>query len=164
MEKSSHNLHSNDQTLAKFKIFAGLSQDELRTIVEQSTAHVFPAGHRIVATGEPGYCMYIILRGSVRISVQRGNDVVPLATLQPGDFFGEVALVDEGPRSADGDALEECELLCVTRTTLGVLAGLQPGAAVHLLAAIGRCLVQRLRAGNEKFMDLTLLGRQSSEP
>ena len=54
----------------------------------------------------------------------------------------------------------DCEMLCITRMTLGVLAGLQPGAAIHLLAAIGRCLVARLRAGNQKYMDLILLGRQ----
>ncbi|MFZ0709975.1 MAG: hypothetical protein WAM53_08045, partial [Terrimicrobiaceae bacterium] len=59
-------------------------------------------------------------------------------------------------------ATEACELLCVTRTTLGVLAALQPGAAIHLLAAIGRSLVARLRKGNQKYIDLLLSGGPNS--
>jgi CRP-like cAMP-binding protein len=51
-------------------------------------------------------------------------------------------------------ALEDCELLRVTRTTIGVLAGLQPGAAVQILSSIGRELVQRLRTTNQKYLDL----------
>ncbi|HEY5953940.1 MAG TPA: hypothetical protein VIT18_06220, partial [Terrimicrobiaceae bacterium] len=55
-------------------------------------------------------------------------------------------------------ATDPCELLCITRTTLGVLAGLQPGAAIQLLAAIGRNLVARLRKENQKYIDLLLSG------
>jgi CRP-like cAMP-binding protein len=83
-----------------------------------------------------------------------------LADLEGGDFFGEVSLVDDGPRSADVTALEDCEFLVITRMTLGILAGLQPGAAIHILAAIGRGLVARLREGNQKYMDLIVLNRQ----
>jgi CRP-like cAMP-binding protein len=75
-------------------------------------------------------------------------------SLKVGDFFGEISLVDEGPRSADVQALEDCELLRVTRTTIGVLSGLQPAAAVQILSSIGRELVQRLRTANQKYLDL----------
>jgi CRP/FNR family cyclic AMP-dependent transcriptional regulator len=162
MENSSQPINCDDKLLTKFKIFAELGRDELKTLVEQSTRVNFPAGHRIITKGEPGYCMYVILRGSTRVTSDNGPHDVELAILKPGDFFGEVALVDDGPRSADVTALEDCELLCITRTTLGVLAGLQPGAAIQILAAIGRCLVERIRTGNQKYMDLILLGRQSA--
>jgi CRP-like cAMP-binding protein len=162
MENSSQPINCDDELLTKFKIFAELGRDELKTLVEQSSRVSYPAGQRIISKGEPGFCMYVILSGSTRVTSESGPGEIELATLKPGDFFGEVALVDDGPRSADVTALEACELLCITRMTLGVLAGLQPGAAIQILAAIGRCLVQRIRTGNQKYMDLILLGRQSA--
>jgi len=162
MDNSTKPINCDDELLTKFKIFAELSHEELKTLVEQSSRVTHPAGHRIITKGEPGFCMFVILSGSTRVTAETGPGEVELATLKPGDFFGEVALVDDGPRSADVTALEPCELLCITRMTLGVLAGLQPGAAIQILAAIGRCLVERIRTGNQKYMDLILLGRQSA--
>ncbi len=162
MENAPRPINCDDDLLTKFKVFAELSRDELKTLIEQSSRVSHEAGQRIISAGEAGYCMYVLLNGSARVTSLSGSDEVELAMLKPGDFFGEVALVDDGPRSADVTAIEACELLCITRMTLGVLAGLQPGAAIQLLAAIGRCLVERLRAGNQKYMDLILLGRQSA--
>lgn len=162
MENAPRPINCDDDLLTKFKVFAELSRDELRTLLDQSTRVSHAAGERIISAGESGFCMYVLLRGSARVTAPADGTEVELALLNPGDFFGEVALVDDGPRSADVTAVEACELLCITRMTLGVLAGLQPGAAIQLLAAIGRCLVQRLRAGNQKYMDLILLGRQSA--
>jgi CRP/FNR family transcriptional regulator, cyclic AMP receptor protein len=161
MEKLPRKILGDDKLLAKFSVFAELSDEELHTLIEQSSTESYPAGERIINAGDPGYCMYVILRGNVRVSVKRRNGEIELAKLSAGDFFGEVALVDEGPRSADVTATEACELLCITRTTLGVLAGLQPAAAIHLLAAIGRSLVARLRRGNKKYIDLLLSGGPS---
>ncbi len=153
MDKSRHISCENNECLAKFQLFADLNREELQTLVAQSTVDAFASGQRIVTAGEPGYCMYVILSGRVRVTY---HDRL-LATLEPGDFFGEVALVDDGPRSADVTAVDDCELLCITRTTLGVLAGLQPSVAIHLLAAIGGCLVTRLRACNQKHLELLRL-------
>ncbi|HEY5741249.1 MAG TPA: cyclic nucleotide-binding domain-containing protein, partial [Terrimicrobiaceae bacterium] len=149
MEKLPRKILGDDKLLAKFTVFAELSQEELHTLIEQSSTESYPAGELIIHAGEEGHCMYVILQGSVLVSVKKGNGEIELAKLSAGDFFGEVALVDDGPRSANVTAIEACELLCITRTTLGVLAGLQPAAAIHLLAAIGRSLVARLRRGNK---------------
>lgn len=162
MEKSPHKIHCDHAHLAKFKLFAELSAEELTTLLAQSTTEAYGKGRQIIRAGDPGHCMYVILSGEVRVVGSSQGEEVELARLKPGDFFGEVALVDDGPRSADIFATEACELLCVTRMTLGILAGLQPGAAIHLLASIGRCLVARLRADNQKYMDLIALGGQSS--
>ena len=144
--------------LAKIPFFAELSPNELGALVHQSSIDAFEPGQRIVTAGEPGYCMYVVLSGKAAVTTGTRT----LATLVEGDFFGEVALVDDGPRSADVTALEACKLLRITSTTIGVLAGLEPGAAIHLLAAIGRCLVARLRACQQKYMDLVPLGGHSS--
>jgi CRP/FNR family cyclic AMP-dependent transcriptional regulator len=161
MEKLRRKIPDHDKLLAKFTVFAELGEEELHTLIEQSATESYSAGERIINAGDPGHCMYVILSGSARVSVKRGNGELELARLSAGDFFGEVALVDDGPRSANVTAIEECKLLCITRTTLGVLAGLHPAAAIHLLAAIGRNLVARLRRGNKKYIDLLLSGGPS---
>ncbi len=158
MEKSPQHLQSDTEFLAKIPFFAELSAAELQVLVRQSTVDTFEPGQRIVTAGEPGYCMYVVLSGKAEVTA--GDKI--LATLSAGEFFGEVALVDDGPRSADVTALDACKLLRITNTTIGVLAGLEPGAAIHLLAAIGRCLVARLRTCQQKYMDLIPLGGQSS--
>jgi CRP/FNR family cyclic AMP-dependent transcriptional regulator len=161
MEKQRRKFLHDDKLLAKFTVFAELDAEELHTLIEQSATESYSAGERIISAGDSGHCMYVILSGSARVSVKRGNGEIELARLSAGDFFGEVALVDDGPRSANVTAVEECKLLCITRTTLGVLAGLHPAAAIHLLAAIGRSLVARLRSGNKKYIDLLLSGGPS---
>jgi CRP/FNR family transcriptional regulator, cyclic AMP receptor protein len=162
MEKQRRKFLHDDKLLAKFTVFAELGEEELHTLIEQSATESYSASERIINAGDPGHCMYVILSGSVCVTVKkRGNGEIELARLSPGDFFGEVALVDDGPRSANVTAIEDCELLCITRTTLGVLAGLHPAAAIHLLAAIGRNLVARLRRGNKKYIDLLLSGGPS---
>jgi CRP/FNR family cyclic AMP-dependent transcriptional regulator len=169
MDKLPRKLPDNDKRLAKFRVFADLDGNELHTLLEQSAVESYPAGHRIINAGEVGLCMYVILSGNVRVTVgttgvtaKTVDEEVELANLSPGDFFGEVALVDDGPRSANVTATAPCELLCITRTTLGVLAALHPDAAIEFLAAIGRSLVARLRTGNQKYVDLLLSGGPTS--
>jgi CRP-like cAMP-binding protein len=158
MEKLPRKIRFDDKLLAKFTVFAELAADELHVLFEQSAIESYAAGERIINAGDIGHCMYVILRGRAHVTIKRGDADIELASLSAGDFFGEVALVDDGPRSASVTATDPCELLCITRTTLGVLAGLQPGAAIQLLAAIGRNLVARLRKENQKYIDLLLSG------
>jgi CRP-like cAMP-binding protein len=162
MEKLPRKIPYDDKLLAKFTVFAELGADEIHTLLEQSAVESYPAGQRIINAGDVGHCMFVILRGNARVTVKRDSGEIELASLSAGDFFGEVALVDDGPRSASVTATDPCELLCITRTTLGVLAGLHPEAAIQLLAAIGRSLVARLRKGNQKYIDLLLSGGPSS--
>lgn len=162
MEKLSEplklHLKPGDPQLAKFRVFAGLGEAEIRALIEQSALSRHKQGETILSEGEEGHCMYVVLTG--RVQVLAGG--VEIATVGKGDFFGEVSLVDDGPRSADVVALEDCELMVITRMTLGVLAAVEPGAAIQLLAAIGRSLVGKLRADNARLRELILLGAEPS--
>lgn len=147
-------IQPNDPRLQQFALFSGLGHDELSALVRLTDTVTFSQGTKIIQAGEEGHCLYLLLSGTAVVQAPPPDGKVELATLKIGDFFGEISLVDEGPRSADVMALEDCELLRVTRTTIGVLAGLQPAAAVQILSSIGRELVLRLRTANQKYLDL----------
>ncbi len=151
------------EVLSKFRLFAGFKEDELSAVLNLCDAVNYAEGEKIVTQGEAaGHCMYVIISGRVRVYYSGQDRDVELAELASGDFFGELALVDDGPRSASVVAMEPTQTLQISRMVLGVLAGVKPGAAIHLLAAIGRSLVNRLRAGNQKYLDLILLGHKES--
>lgn len=143
-----------DPRLQQFALFSGLGREELSALVRLTDIVSFPKGSKVIQAGEEGHCLYLLLSGTAVVHAPPPDENIELAQLKVGDFFGEISLVDEGPRSADVLALEDCELLRVTRTTIGVLAGLQPAAAVQILSSIGRELVQRLRTANQKYLDL----------
>jgi CRP-like cAMP-binding protein len=147
-------IQPEDPRLQQFALFSGLGHDELSALVRLTDTVTFPKSAKIIQAGEEGHCLYLLLTGTAVVQAPPPDGKIELATLKGGDFFGEISLVDEGPRSADVIALEDCELLRVTSTTIGVLAGLQPAAAVQILSSIGRALVQRLRIANQKYLDL----------
>lgn len=146
----------DDPRLQKFCVFAGLGPEELAALLKLSDSITAAPGSRIVSTGEEGHCLYVLLEGSARVSIEAEEREIELSRIEAGDFFGEVSLVDDGPRSADVTAIEPCTLLRITRMTIGVLGGLHPSAAIQILGAIGSALVSRLRASNQKYIDILL--------
>ena len=83
--------------LATVPMFQSLSARQLRGLVSASKERDFPAGEHVVSRGDPGLGFFLIIDGEVQ--VKRGTRT--LATLGPGQFFGEMALLDKQPRSAD---------------------------------------------------------------
>lgn len=152
------------QTLSKFQFFVGFKPRELETLVDLAEEFSFDAGTTIIQEGYVEDCMYVLLEGSVEISRNLNGSPFPLATLEPAAFFGEVALVDDGPRSATVRTLAPCKVLRIDRSTVSVLAGIQPSAAIHFLVAIGRSLVRLLRTSNQKYLDLLLSHQVPSIP
>jgi len=149
-------IQPDDPRLQKFCFFAGLGGEELSALLKLTDAVTCPAGSRIVEAGEPGHCLFVVLEGRAKVTIDADGREIELSSLETGDFFGEVSLVDDGPRSANVTAIETCVLLRITRMTIGVLSGLQPAAAIQILGAIGRALVRRLRASNQKYIDILL--------
>ena len=149
-------IQAGDSRLQKFCAFAGLGGEELVALLQLTDIVSREEGSLVVQAGEQGHCLYVVLEGLVQVTVDADGREVELARLGTGDFFGEVSLVDDGPRSASVRVVEACVLLRITRMTIGVLAGLQPAAAIQILGAIGRALVGRLRASNQKYIDILL--------
>ena len=78
---------------------------------------VYEGGEIIVRQGEKGDCMYVIQEGQVEVVQIKGEDIVRLAALDQGDFFGEMAIFEKETRSATVRALGEVRLLTVDRKT-----------------------------------------------
>ncbi len=143
-------------TLRKTPLFHEFTDDELASFIELLDAVEFPAGECIVRQDDPGDAMYLLVRGRARVLHHREGRQIELAVLKPCDFFGELALVDHGPRSADVETLEASALLVISQGALGALAGVYPTAAFKFLIAIGRIMVGRLRKSNQRYVDSLL--------
>jgi CRP-like cAMP-binding protein len=153
MSHSSSDIRSKLKNHVLFAEFSALELGELLDLLDQVSVK---EGDTIVKQDEAGDCMYIVVEGEVRVLHHRGGREITLATLKAGDFFGEIALVDSGPRSADVIAQSNGLLLKVSQATILALAGVYPTAAFKFLIAVGRSLVSRLRASNQRYVDSLL--------
>src|SRR5437868_968177 len=132
--------------LAKVPFFQGLTDDALALIASVTTEESHAPGTRIFRYGDPGDRLFIILEGKVRISREvSGMGEEALAVLGPGEIFGEMALLDESPRSADARAHERCKLLVISKDGFDDLLFLHKDLAYEVLWASVRMLSARLR-------------------
>ena len=146
--------------LAKIHIFAGLQPAYLRRIAAVGIREQHPQGATVFSEGSEGDKMYLILSGAVRISRQvPGMGEEALAVLRAGNYFGEMSLVDESPRSADAKAHEACELLILKKDDLEDLLFVDRDLAYDLLWNFVRTLTSRLRDTNDKMTFLAVTNR-----
>src|ERR1044071_6219252 len=105
------NLSDEAQSLARVPLFKRLEPHELEHLAEEVDQVDFPAGETIFSEHDRGDALYIVEEGSVRIWVY-DEDVkdVTLAQLKPGDFFGELAVLDRGERSSSATAITDIHL------------------------------------------------------
>jgi CRP-like cAMP-binding protein len=145
------------QSLKDSSLFHEFTEDELGAFVELLDPAEFAVGECIVRQEDFGDCMYLLVKGRVRVvhHASSGRDV-ELSVLKAGDFFGELALVDHGPRSADVVALDPAQLLRISQAAISALAGIYPNAAFKFLIAIGKLMVERLRTSNQRYVDSLL--------
>jgi len=129
----------------------GLTTGELDVLATLSTEERHGAGGLIFSEGDPGNKLYVVLDGKVRISKAiPGVGEEALAILERGDFFGEMALVDDKPRSADARAHEGgTTILAIDKHVLDDILAQDEKGAIQLLTIMCRILSQRLREVNE---------------
>ncbi|MBI4954857.1 MAG: cyclic nucleotide-binding domain-containing protein [Myxococcales bacterium] len=143
--------------LAKVPLFAGLSPAALDLVARVATEETHHLGTKVFEHGDVGDKLYIIVRGRVRISREvPGMGEEALAILSPGAIFGEMALIDESPRSADARVHETCELLVISREAFEDLLFLHKDLAYEVLWSMVRILTARLRETNDKLTFLSV--------
>jgi len=132
----------------------GLSAAEMKLLATFSTEERFREGSMIFREGERGDKLYIVLDGRVRISkFIPGVGEEALALLDRADFFGEMALIDDKPRSADAKAHDgDATILSIDRATLNEILSMDPHASLQFLTLLCRMISRRLREINEKIV------------
>jgi CRP-like cAMP-binding protein len=135
-------------------IFSELSDDEVAAVARHATRRQFPKDAVIFFENEPGDTLYVVAVGRVRVSIlgDDGREVI-LSVLGPGDFFGEMALLDNDPRSATTIAAEDTELLCLSRPDFETVMRESP----TMMMALIKVLTTRLRHANQQISTLALL-------
>jgi len=146
------------ELLSKISLFSALQPSYLRRIANLGIEEDYALGDMIFKEGAQGDKMYLILSGAVRISrTVPGMGEEALAVLRAGTHFGEMALIDDFPRSADARAHEACKLFVVRKEDMEDLLFVDRDLAYDLLWSFVRTLSGRLRETNDKmtFMAVT---------
>jgi uncharacterized membrane protein len=161
MNKSNINraalLHSID-------LFSGVSREDLEVLASTLKRHRYRAGQIIFRQGDMGATMYIVSKGRVNIYIAGlESRPISLKDMMPGEYFGELALVDDQPRSASARAQNDIELLELTREMLLHYISAHPHAALAILRTIAkhlretdRLLAQRVARNVDEEMEKNL--------
>lgn len=148
------------EQLSKVPLFKGLTPAALELISRVASEETHAVGTKLFQHGDPGDKLYILLEGKVRISREiPGMGEEALAVFGPGAVFGEMALLDEAPRSADARVHERCRLLILSKDAFEDLLFLHKELAYEVLWSVVRMLVQRLRETTDKLTFLSVTGK-----
>jgi CRP/FNR family cyclic AMP-dependent transcriptional regulator len=123
--------------LTNITMFEHLNEDDLVTLSKAIDELNVPEGHTLFQAGDPGDSLFIVRVGEIELFIKDtvGQKIV-LTTAEPGDMFGELAMLDSGPRTATALALTDAEVLVLDRDDLVLLFQKKPEAALHMLGAL----------------------------
>lgn len=142
------------RALGELDLFRGLSPTELARVNDLLGRTRFPAGAMLLTATQPGELVYVVLEGTLKVSVvEASGQELTLALLGPGEVVGELALADRGARSADVVALEPAVLLWLDRNLFGQLRREMPAVTENLLVLLAR----RLRLANAQLQAMATL-------
>lgn len=142
-----------DTILLNIPIFQDLNNSELKTIKRILHQREYKKNEVIFNQGDIGLGMYIIVRGTVDIVCDPGRHI--LAELHDGDFFGELALIDESPRSATAVTTMPAELLFFLKPDLLDLINRNPKLGGKILFKLAWTIGERLKSTNEQVKELS---------
>lgn len=140
--------------LTQSPLFRNLDEAERAQILIIGQVRTYSAGQVIFREGDAGDGLFIVLKGSVRISKRSATGEEALAVLEPPAFFGEMALIDLAARAADAIANESTELFFIPLQELRSLIEAHHRVALKILYALCEVLAQRLRETNERYMSI----------
>ncbi len=140
--------------LRKVPLFGQLAPPDLDRVAEIARERSYPRNSVILFEDDPGDALYVVAQGQVKVVLigEDGREVI-LSVMGEGEFFGEMALIDDEPRSAHVIAMEDSSLLVIRREDFQDLLKQTPGIALVLLRELSR----RLRRVDEKVGSLVLL-------
>ena len=123
--------------LANIRMFEHLNEDDRIALANVVDELKVSAGHTLFQAGDPGDSLFVVRDGQIELFIKdtAGQRIV-LHTAQPGDMFGELAMLDSGPRTATALALTESNVLVLDRDDLILMFQRKPEAALHMLGSL----------------------------
>src|SRR5690242_12536164 len=135
-------------------LLGSASAADLEALVAASRSRIFRRGQILFTAGDPGNTLIVVISGRVKMVVRSADGgELTLTIIQPGGVFGELSVADGGPRSADAETLDECQLLLIPRETVRGICAREPAVARALLNS----MAATLRRLTEAASDLVLL-------
>lgn len=131
--------------LKKVPLFSGFDRKELEMLAQLLKEHQYRAGTPIVESGTAGHGLYVIKEGTVAVK----KDGRTIAKLGPGEFFGEISVLDDGPRTAD--VIAETDVVCLTLIAWEVRPLLMENASMTFKMLME--LVRRQRSERPRVVD-----------
>ena len=122
--------------LQRLPLFADLPEADLRALYQRAEPMTLPAGEWLMREGEMGDALYVVLKGGIEISKRSGEQEVTLAVRGPGEVIGEMALLDQTPRSASGRIVQDVSLLKISKEAFRQVLAASPTAALALLNTV----------------------------
>jgi CRP/FNR family cyclic AMP-dependent transcriptional regulator len=140
--------------LDKVELFSGLDEQQLSELFSKTVARQFPANAMIINEGDISDSLYIILSGGVKtfLSNEEGKEIV-LNNQGPGEYFGEMALLDSAPRSASVMTTEQSKLLIISRPVFETFLKQHPATMLRILQRA----ISRIRALTDTVGSLAML-------
>jgi len=127
---------NQEVSLASVPLLEGLDKRTLERVAQQGKRRTYQAGEAIISQDAPASALYIILRGHVVVERGEGDAPSLVGEMGPGDFFGELALIEEHPRSATVRAAEETECMLFVAWEFTALLKEHPQIAVPIMYAL----------------------------
>ncbi len=141
--------------LSQVPLFAGLNRRELKRVARISHRRDYAEGERLFQMGHPGAAMFVIKSGKVDIVIpQEGSADLLLASLGAGTFMGELALLDDSPRSASAVAAEDAQAIAFFRSDFNKLIEKESVIGSKVLKELAQIIGQRLKVTNQQLTDL----------
>ena len=145
---------SSESIVARIPLFAGMQPADIARVAVRMRRRSFRQGDIIFHKGDPGTTLYLVEHGQIKIFTpsQEGREVV-LSIFGPADFFGEMALFDDKPRSASAEAASPATVLTLQREDFRQAIVQHPAMSIAVMAA----LVDRVRRADEMVEDAVFL-------
>ncbi len=144
-----------ENLLSAIPPFEKFSPGYIKSVLQIVHNRVYTANEYIFYQGDPGIALYIIREGKVKIikSDAQGNDTL-LARFSRGDFFGEIALIDNDVRSASAVAETDCKLVVIFKPDLDRFMEKNPQKGIQILRGITKIIATRLRILDDEYISL----------
>jgi MFS superfamily sulfate permease-like transporter len=142
--------------IERVSILRDFTPDELAVLRRHLERVTWRPGHVIFQQGDPGSALFLVTKGRASVHIRNADGAIRLVTFVPGTVFGELAILDQGPRAATITADEEMAAFSLGSDAYAALREREPAVAIKLLSALGRELSFRLRSANITIQQLEM--------